>query len=79
MSDIWDVLVLLFASEQWRKVARTIALVSDRAGEGTNFDAIEARIPALVDDGKFQVKGGTSRWWYSEVRRVPSGSAGEST
>ena len=77
MNETLDALILLLASERWQKVAKIITVVSDRAGEGTKFDAIEARIRALVDDGKLQAKGDISRWRYSEVRRVPSGSAEE--
>jgi hypothetical protein len=68
MNDPLDALILSSASERWQKVARIIAVVSERAGDGTNFNAIAARICALVDDGKLQAKGDLSRWRYSEVR-----------
>jgi hypothetical protein len=68
MSNALDALILSVASERWQKVARIIALVSERAGDGTNFDAIADRIRALVDDGKLQAEGDLSRWRYSEVR-----------
>jgi hypothetical protein len=68
MSDALDALILSAAIERWQKVARIIALVSERAGDGTNFDAIADRIRALVDDGKLQAEGDLSRWRYSEVR-----------
>jgi hypothetical protein len=68
MSSALDALILSAASERWQKVARIIAVVSQRAGDGTNFDAIAARIRDLVDDGKLQAEGDLSRWRHSEVR-----------
>jgi len=78
MNDPWDALILSSASERWQKVAKIITLVSERAGNGPNFDAIAARIRALVDDGKLEAKGDLSRRRYSEVRR-PQSSSVEST
>jgi Protein of unknown function len=72
MTDILDALILSTASEQWQKVARIIARVSEHAGGETIFDAIEARIRALVDDGKLQAVGDLSRWGYSEIRLTQS-------
>jgi Protein of unknown function len=72
MNDPLDALILSFASERWQKVAKMIAVVSDRAGDGTNFDAIADRIRALVDDGKLQAEGDLSRWRFSEVRLTQS-------
>jgi len=67
----WDDLILAAASTHWRKVARIIADVSTRAGS-ENFDAIESRIRALVDDGKLEAEGTISRWRFSEVRLAQS-------
>jgi len=75
MDDTWDAMILSAASERWQKVARIIAVVSERAGNGKHFEAITARIRALVDDGKLEAKGDLSRWRYSEVRRPQSSSA----
>ena len=50
------------------KVAKIIAVVSERVGNGPHFDAIAARIRALVEDGKLQAEGDLSRWRHSEVR-----------
>jgi hypothetical protein len=68
VSNALDALILSSASERWQKVAKIIAVVSERAGDGANFDAIAARIRALVDAGKLQAEGDLSRWRYSEVR-----------
>lgn len=68
MSNALDALILSAAIERWQKVARIIAVVSERAGDGTNFDAIAGRIRVLVDDDKLQAKGDLSRWRCSEVR-----------
>jgi hypothetical protein len=76
MDDTWDAIILSAASERWQKVARIIAVVSERTGNGKHFDAIAARIRALVDDGKFEAKGDLSRWRYSEVRRARQGPVG---
>jgi hypothetical protein len=56
MNETLDAMILSFANEQWLKVAKIIAVVSDRAGDGPNFEAIAARIRALVDEGKLQAK-----------------------
>lgn len=70
MDDTWDAMILSVASDRWQKVARIIAVVSERAGNGKHFDAIATRIRALVDLGKLEAKGDVSRWGYSEVRCV---------
>jgi hypothetical protein len=75
MNNVLDSLILSSASERWQKVARIIALVSDRAGDGTNFDAIAERIRALVNEDQLEAKGDVSRWRFSEVRRPQSSSA----
>jgi hypothetical protein len=77
MNDTLDALILSAASERWLKVARIVAEVSERTGDGTKFDAIATRIRALVDGGKLQAKGDLSRWRCSEVR-VPQSSSGVS-
>jgi hypothetical protein len=74
MDDAWDAMILSAASDRGQKVARIIAVVSERAGNGKHFDAIAARIRTLVDDCKLEAKGDLSRWRYSEVRRVQSES-----
>jgi hypothetical protein len=74
-----DAVILSFAGERWQKVAKIIYLASDGAADGTDFDAIEARIRALVDDGKLEAKGDLSRWRHSEVRLPPLSSAEEGT
>ena len=68
MNDPFDTLILSSASDRWQKVAKIIAVVSERVGNGPHFDAIEARIRALVEDGKLQAEGDLSRWRHSEVR-----------
>jgi hypothetical protein len=76
MNSSLDRLILSSVTERWKKVAKIIAVVSDRAGDNTaNLDAIAARICALVDEGKLEGKGDLSRWGHSEVRRDPSSSA----
>ncbi len=72
MNDMLDAIILSSASERWQKVAKIIAVVSDRAGDATNLDAIAGRIRILVGVGKLEAKGDLSRWRYSEVRRVQS-------
>jgi hypothetical protein len=74
MNETLDALILSFARERWLKVARIIGQVSERTGEETKLDAIAIRIRALVDDGRLEAKGDLSRWRYSEVRRVHSGT-----
>jgi hypothetical protein len=72
MDDAWDAMILSAASERWQKVARIIAVVSERAANGKHFDAIATRIRALVDEGKLEAKGDLSRWRFSEVRHAQS-------
>jgi hypothetical protein len=69
MNKFIDTLILSLTSDRWQKVARIIALVSDRVAEGTDFEIIAARIRVLVEEGKLQAKGDLSRWRHSEVRR----------
>jgi hypothetical protein len=76
MNDPFDALILSSASGRWQKVAKIIAVVSERAGDGPNFDAIAARIRALVEDGKLQAEGDLSRWRHSEVRLPQSSKQG---
>jgi hypothetical protein len=72
LNNALDAAILSFAGERWQKVAKIIYLASDGAADGTDFDAIEARIRALVDDGKLEAKGDLSRWRFSEIRRAQS-------
>jgi hypothetical protein len=72
MKNTLDPLILSSASDRWQKVARIIAVVSERAANGESFDAIAARIRALVDGGKLEAKGNVSQWRHSEVRRAQS-------
>lgn len=75
MNSLLDGLILSSVTERWKKVAKIIAVVSERAGNTANLNAIAARICALVDDGKLEGKGDLSRWGHSEVRRDQSSSA----
>jgi hypothetical protein len=61
MGEVLDTVILTCAVERWQKVARIIAQVADRAGPGINFDAIAARIDALVEDDKLEAKGDLSQ------------------
>jgi Protein of unknown function len=70
MDDTWDAMILSAASDRWQKVARIIAVVSERAGNGKHFDAIAARIRALADEGRLEAKGDLSQWRFSEIRRI---------
>ena len=76
MNDPLDAMILSSASERWQKVAKIIAVVSERTGDGTNFDAIAARIRALVDNGQLQAEDDLSRWRCSEVRLPQSSKPG---
>jgi hypothetical protein len=67
MGDGVDALILSSTSSRWQKVARIIALVSDRAADGTSCETIARRIRVLVAEGQLQVKGDPSRWRFSEV------------
>jgi hypothetical protein len=69
MNSLLDSLILSSVTERWKKVAKIIAVVSDRAGDTANLSAIAERISALVDEGELEGKGDLSRWGYSEVRR----------
>jgi hypothetical protein len=75
MNNTLDALILSAASERWQKIAKIIAVISDRGDDETKLDAIATLIRALVDDGKLQAKGDLSRWRYSEVRLPQSSSA----
>jgi hypothetical protein len=72
-----DRLILSFCDTRWRKVARII---------GQTYDALErrgivifhgiaklmdARMAALVRNGKLEAIGNIKRWGYSEVRLPP--------
>lgn len=72
MNNILDSLILSSASDRWQKVARIIAVVSQRLNNVANFDEIAAHIASLVDCGKLEVKGDISQWRHSEVRRASS-------
>jgi len=50
MNKFIDTLILSLTSDRWQKVARIIALVSDRVAEGTDFEIIAARIRVLVEE-----------------------------
>ena len=76
MDGAWDDLIFSENCERWLKVARIIGRVSDRVPNGPHFEAIAARIQALVDEGKLEAKGDLSRWRYSEVRLAQSSPAG---
>jgi hypothetical protein len=75
MNSLLDSLILSSVTERWKKVAKIIAVGSDRAGHTANLGAIADRIGALVDEGKLKGKGDLSRWGHSEVRRGQSSSA----
>jgi hypothetical protein len=72
MDDI-DQQILSAVSSRWQKVARIIAVVAGRTGEGQEHDnhcRIAKRIEALVDSGQLEVQGNIARWRFSEVRLV---------
>jgi len=69
MNKPMDTLILSLTSDRWQKVARIIALVSDSAAEGTDFEMIAGRIRVLVEEGKLQAKDDLSRWRHSEILR----------
>jgi hypothetical protein len=69
--DELDRLILELAHPQfWRKVARIVGTIGmnlpNEAGE--KYDAIAARIVALVEAGKLEAQGDLSEWRHSEVR-----------
>jgi hypothetical protein len=70
MNNRIDTLILSLTSDRWQKVARIVALASDRAAEGEDFEMIAGRICVLVEEGKLQAKGDLSRWRHSEIRRA---------
>lgn len=66
-----DALILLFAREQWRKVAMIISIVLDESGRraiDVDEHAVAERIRALVDQGQLEVQGNLSDWRHSEVK-----------
>jgi len=71
MSNGLDSLILSSANDRWQKVAKVMALVSERH-HNTDFGAIETRIRTLVDGGKLEAKGNLSQWRFSEIRRAQS-------
>ena len=69
----WEVdhLILLFAREQWRKVAMLISLVLGECKlRGIHADAyaVAGRIRALIEDGQLEIQGNPLMWRLSEVR-----------
>lgn len=69
--DQLDKLILELVHPQfWRKVARIVGTIGinlpDEPGE--KYDAIAARIVALVDAGKLEAQGDLSEWRHSEIR-----------
>jgi hypothetical protein len=70
MKDTLDSLILSSVSDRWQKVAKIMALVSERHSSTADFSAIEARIRVLTEDGKLEAKGDLSQWRFSEVRRT---------
>lgn len=68
MDDMWDNLIFSETREHWLKVARIIGRVSDRVPNGPHFEQIEARIRALVNEGKLEARGDVTQWLFSEVR-----------
>jgi hypothetical protein len=70
MNKLMDTLILSLTTDRWQKVARIIALVLDRAPDGTDFEMMAGRIRVLVEEGKLQAKGDLTRWTHSEIRRA---------
>lgn len=68
-----DGLILSCASDEWMKVAILIARTTD-AARAVALDApaqvIAARIYALADAHRLQVKGNVRRWRAGEVRNA---------
>jgi hypothetical protein len=65
-----DKLILARTQPQWRKVAYIIAAVGQSMNERTdeNYDALAARIAALVKAGRLEAQGDLKEWRSSEVR-----------
>lgn len=66
-----DEMILELAHPQfWRKVARIVGTIGmnlpDEPGE--KYDAIAARVVALVEAGRLDAHGDLSEWGHSEVR-----------
>ena len=70
MKDMLDSLILSSVSDRWQKVAKIIAVVSERQSDAANIGAIENRIRALVENGKLETKGDLSQWRFSEIRQA---------
>lgn len=69
-----DSVILACATGEWMKVAILIARTTN-AARAAALDApaqiIAARIYALVDERRLQVKGNVRRWRAGEVRVAP--------
>jgi hypothetical protein len=66
-----DQLILARAQPHWRKVAYIIASIGHRdmnAPTDEIYDALAARITALVKAGKLEAQGDLTDWRASEVR-----------
>ena len=73
ISDI-DRTLLPFCREHWLKVARvvieTLEAFEKRRSEIVS-SAIDARMAALVRNGRLEAKGNIRKWRFSEVRLPP--------
>jgi len=69
MKNMLDSLILSSVSDRWQKVAKIIAVVSERQSNAADLGLIESRIRALLADGTLEAKGDPSRWRFSEIRR----------
>lgn len=69
-SEALDAAILAQAGPQWRKVAMVLARTGEAFGSLTEreFEALGARLNALVASGKLVAQGDISRWRDSEVR-----------
>jgi hypothetical protein len=68
-----DERILFFTRVEWLKVARVLGDVRrDYSGKGNEISdaTLQARLRALIDDGRLEGAGDVSRWRHSEVRRV---------
>src|SRR5581483_10118890 len=71
-----DKAIMAAVSKHWRKVALIIVTVSGKGlGEAdrSEYDAIAARIEALIEQGKLQCQGNPKWWRRSEVRLPQEG------
>jgi len=68
--DELDQLILARAQPQWRKVAYIIASIGHDLNATTDeeYEALAARISALVKAGKLEAQGNLAKWRHSEVR-----------